>query len=57
VDGVISALLHGKASAELRRALAESRPKSDGLDTPEVRARTLRRLLALTLGAPDYQYR
>jgi uncharacterized protein (DUF1800 family) len=57
VDGVISALLHGKASAELRRALAESRPKSDGLHTPEVRARTLRRMLTLTLGSPDFQYR
>jgi hypothetical protein len=57
VDGVINALLNGRATPALREALLASRPDESGVDSAEARTLALRRLIALALGSPEFQRR
>jgi uncharacterized protein (DUF1800 family) len=57
VDIVIRELLNSRASRETRAALLASGPSAEEADTPAVRERALREIMALALSAPEFQRR
>ena len=57
VDGVIAALLHGAASPELRTALLAATSTDIDAGSAAAREQSLRKVLSLVLGSPDFQRR
>ena len=57
VDGVLDLLLHGRAAPELRTSLFAADPQVGDAATPLAREQSLRKVLALVLGSPDFQRR
>jgi uncharacterized protein (DUF1800 family) len=57
VDGVVDLLLHGRAGPELRAALLAAEPLHAQPGSAAAREESLRKVIALVLGSPDFQRR